>query len=161
MRAVLGGRPGAGKGAQAESVATELKGPKVSTGDIFRFNVSKGTELGLRAKEYMDRGDLVPDEVTNAMVKDRLSQDDAAGSFLLDGFPRNANQAEMLKGMLFDLATGFDVVLEPRVDEVEVVRRACGRRGCRAWWRTVCPRTTRPGAFCSTVSRETSIRRRC
>lgn len=130
MRAVLVGPPGAGKGTQAQILATELKVPKVSTGDIFRFNVSKGTELGLRAKEYMDRGDLVPDEVTNAMVKDRLSQDDAAGGFLLDGFPRNVNQAEMLKGMLFDLGTGLDVVLELQVDEEEVVRRLSGRRSC-------------------------------
>lgn len=130
MRAVLVGPPGAGKGTQAQILATELTIPKVSTGDIFRFNVSKGTELGLRAKEYMDRGDLVPDEITNAMVKDRLSQEDAAGGFLLDGFPRNVLQAETLKGMLSDLRTNLDVVLELRVDEEEVVKRLSGRRSC-------------------------------
>ena len=130
MRAVLVGPPGAGKGTQAQILAMELTIPKVSTGDIFRFNVSKGTELGLRAKEYMDRGDLVPDEITNAMVKDRLSQEDAAEGFLLDGFPRNVLQAETLKGMLSDLRTNLDVVLELRVDEEEVVKRLSGRRSC-------------------------------
>ncbi|MFY7064318.1 adenylate kinase [Nocardiopsis changdeensis] len=130
MRAVLVGPPGAGKGTQAQILAAELSIPKVSTGDIFRANVSGGTELGKKAKEYMDRGDLVPDEVTNAMVKDRLARDDAAGGFLLDGFPRNVPQAETLKGMLRDLDTRLDVVLELRVDEDEVVRRLSGRRSC-------------------------------
>ncbi|MFD6098227.1 adenylate kinase [Nocardiopsis flavescens] len=130
MRAVLVGPPGAGKGTQAQILAAELSIPKVSTGDIFRANVSGGTELGKKAKEYMDRGDLVPDEVTNAMVKDRLAQEDAVGGFLLDGFPRNVPQAETLKGMLRDLDTRLDVVLELRVDEDEVVRRLSGRRSC-------------------------------
>lgn len=130
MRAVLVGPPGAGKGTQAQILATELSIPKVSTGDIFRANVSGGTELGKKAKEYMDRGDLVPDEVTNAMVKDRLAQDDAAEGFLLDGFPRNVPQAETLKTMLADLDSKLDVVLELRVDEDEVVKRLSGRRSC-------------------------------
>ncbi|MBB6121026.1 adenylate kinase [Nocardiopsis algeriensis] len=130
MRAVLVGPPGAGKGTQAQILASELSIPKVSTGDIFRANVSGGTELGKKAKEYMDRGDLVPDEVTNAMVKDRLAQGDAAKGFLLDGFPRNVAQAETLKGMLDELDTGLDVVLELRVDEEEVVKRLSGRRSC-------------------------------
>ncbi|WP_193374033.1 adenylate kinase [Nocardiopsis salina] len=130
MRAVLVGPPGAGKGTQAQILATELSIPKVSTGDIFRANVSGGTELGKKAKEYMDRGDLVPDEVTNAMVKDRLAQDDAAEGFLLDGFPRNVPQAETLKTMLADLDSKLDVVLELRVDEEEVVNRLSGRRSC-------------------------------
>lgn len=130
MRAVLVGPPGAGKGTQAQILASELSVPKVSTGDIFRANVSGGTELGTRAKEYMDRGDLVPDEVTNAMVKDRLSKEDAAAGFLLDGFPRNVPQAETLKGMLAELDTRLDVVLELRVDEEEVVKRLSGRRSC-------------------------------
>lgn len=130
MRAVLVGPPGAGKGTQAQILATELSIPKVSTGDIFRANVSGGTELGKKAKEYMDRGDLVPDEVTNAMVKDRLAQDDAAEGFLLDGFPRNVPQAETLKTMLADLGSKLDAVLELRVDEEEVVKRLSGRRSC-------------------------------
>jgi len=130
MRAVLVGPPGAGKGTQAQILASELSIPKVSTGDIFRANVSGGTELGKKAKEYMDRGDLVPDEVTNAMVKDRLAQDDAAAGFLLDGFPRNVPQARTLQGMLGDLRVELDVVLELRVDEDEVVKRLSGRRSC-------------------------------
>ncbi|WP_200816105.1 adenylate kinase [Nocardiopsis sp. JB363] len=130
MRAVLVGPPGAGKGTQAQILAEELSIPKVSTGDIFRANVSGGTELGKKAKEFMDRGDLVPDEITNAMVKDRLAQDDAAEGFLLDGFPRNVPQAETLKGMLADLGSNLDVVLELRVDEEEVVKRLSGRRSC-------------------------------
>ncbi|SIO90566.1 Adenylate kinase [Nocardiopsis sp. JB363] len=124
------GPPGAGKGTQAQILAEELSIPKVSTGDIFRANVSGGTELGKKAKEFMDRGDLVPDEITNAMVKDRLAQDDAAEGFLLDGFPRNVPQAETLKGMLADLGSNLDVVLELRVDEEEVVKRLSGRRSC-------------------------------
>jgi adenylate kinase len=130
MRAVLVGPPGAGKGTQAQILASELSIPKVSTGDIFRANVSGGTELGKKAKEFMDRGDLVPDEVTNAMVKDRLAEDDATGGFLLDGFPRNVPQAETLKDMLADLGSDLDVVLELRVDEEEVVKRLSGRRSC-------------------------------
>lgn len=130
MRVVLVGPPGAGKGTQAQILATELSIPKVSTGDIFRANVSGGTELGKKAKEYMDRGDLVPDEVTNAMVKDRLAQDDAAEGFLLDGFPRNVPQADELRAMLTDLGSELDAVLELRVDEEEVVKRLSGRRSC-------------------------------
>ncbi|MFC3994665.1 adenylate kinase [Nocardiopsis sediminis] len=125
------GPPGAGKGTQAQILASELSIPKVSTGDIFRANVSGGTELGKQAKSYMDAGDLVPDEVTNAMVRDRLAQQDAQRGFLLDGFPRNVAQAETLKKMLDDLGTRLDVVLELRVDEEEVVKRLSGRRSCR------------------------------
>ena len=130
MRAVLVGPPGAGKGTKAQILAEELSIPKVSTGDIFRANVSGGTELGKKAKEFMDRGDLVPDEVTNAMVKDRLAQSDAVEGFLLDGFPRNVPQAETLRTILADLDTSLDVVLELKVDEEEVVRRLSGRRSC-------------------------------
>ncbi len=89
MRVVLVGPPGAGKGTQAQFIASHLAIPKVSTGDIFRYNVANNTELGVKAKEYMDRGDLVPDEVTVAMVASRLQEDDAQSGFLLDGFPRN------------------------------------------------------------------------
>ena len=131
MRLVLVGPPGAGKGTQAEFVATHLRVPKISTGDIFRANVSSGTPLGQRAKEYMDRGDLVPDEVTVAMVRDRLSEDDASKGFLLDGFPRNVPQAQVLEQMLLEMGTALDVVLELVVDDEEVVRRLSGRRTCR------------------------------
>jgi adenylate kinase len=131
VRIVLVGPPGAGKGTQAQFVASHLSIPKISTGDIFRANVSGGTPLGRKAKSYMDRGDLVPDGVTIAMVRDRLGADDARDGFLLDGFPRNVPQAETLKKMLAEWDTRLDVVLELVVDEDEVIRRLSGRRTCR------------------------------
>jgi adenylate kinase len=131
VRIVLVGPPGAGKGTQAQFIASHLAIPKISTGDIFRSNVSQGTPLGRQAKEYMNRGDLVPDEVTIAMVRDRLNEEDAQPGFLLDGFPRNVPQAETLKKQLMDWDTRLTVVLELVVDEDEVVRRLSGRRTCR------------------------------
>lgn len=130
MRIVLVGPPGAGKGTQAQFIASHLSIPKISTGDIFRANVSGGTELGRQAKQYMDRGDLVPDEITIAMVRDRLAEDDARDGFLLDGFPRNVPQAETLKKILAEWDARLDIVLELVVDEDEVVRRLSGRRTC-------------------------------
>lgn len=131
MRVVLVGPPGAGKGTQAQFIASHLAIPKVSTGDIFRHNVSAGTELGQKAKAFMDRGDLVPDEVTIAMVQSRLAEDDAQSGFLLDGFPRNVPQAETLKKMLADWGLRLELVLELVVDNDEVIRRLSGRRTCR------------------------------
>ena len=131
MRIVLVGPPGAGKGTQAEFIAGHLAIPKISTGDIFRANVSEGTPLGLEAKKYMDAGDLVPDEVTVAMVRDRISQPDGAGGYLLDGFPRNLAQAKVLDDMLLGLGHRLDLVIELVVDDDEVVRRLAGRRTCR------------------------------
>ena len=131
MRVVLVGPPGAGKGTQAQFIASHLAIPKVSTGDIFRYNVSAGTDLGRQAKAFMDRGDLVPDEVTVAMVASRLAEDDAQAGFLLDGFPRNVPQAETLKKMLADWGLRLDLVLELVVDHDEVIRRLSGRRTCR------------------------------
>jgi len=130
VRLVLVGPPGAGKGTQAEFIAERFEIPKISTGDIFRANVTGGTDLGVLAKKYMDAGDLVPDEVTNAMVRDRLGEPDAAAGFLLDGFPRNVAQAYELDGILNDLGTALSVVLELVVDHEEVVRRLSGRRTC-------------------------------
>jgi adenylate kinase len=131
MRLVLVGAPGAGKGTQAKFVAKHYDIPAISTGDIFRANIAAKTELGRRAKRFMDAGDLVPDEVTIGIVRDRLSQDDAQNGFLLDGFPRTLAQAEALRDMLDDLGTPLDVVLELQVDDDEVVRRLSGRRTCR------------------------------
>ncbi|PRY52027.1 adenylate kinase [Geodermatophilus tzadiensis] len=128
MRVVLLGPPGAGKGTQAQIIAGQLGVPAISTGDIFRANVSGKTELGQQAKSYMDAGDLVPDEITVAMVKDRLAEDDAKGGFLLDGFPRTIAQGEQLRGSLEDLGQHLDCVLELVVDEEELVRRLSGRR---------------------------------
>jgi adenylate kinase len=137
VRIVLVGPPGAGKGTQAQFIASHLAIPKISTGDIFRFNVSHGTALGRQAKDYMGRGDLVPDEVTIAMVRDRLSEEDAQEGFLLDGFPRNVPQAETLEKMLSEWESRLDIVLELVVDDDEVVRRLSGRRTChqcgRVW----------------------------
>ena len=131
MRIVLVGPPGAGKGTQAKIVADRLKIPAISTGDIFRANVGAGTPLGLEARSYMDSGRLVPDSVTIAMVRDRLSQPDVAPGFLLDGFPRNVPQAEELETILAGMDTKLDVVLELVVDNDEVVKRIAGRRLCR------------------------------
>jgi adenylate kinase len=131
VRLVLVGPPGAGKGTQAEFIAEHFKIPKISTGDIFRANVSGGTDLGKLAKKYMDAGDLVPDEVTIAMVRDRLAQDDAKDGFLLDGFPRTIAQANELDKILAELGTALSVVLDLEVDNDEVVRRLSGRRLCK------------------------------
>lgn len=131
MRLVLVGPPGAGKGTQAQFIASHFAVPKISTGDIFRANVSEGTDLGLEARKFMDAGDLVPDEVTIGMVKDRLGHEDASEGFLLDGFPRTVHQAEVLDEQLAEKEAALDVVLELVVDDEEVVRRLSGRRTCR------------------------------
>lgn len=127
MRAVLLGPPGAGKGTQAARLADHYGIPAISTGDIFRANVAGETELGLTAKSYMDAGELVPDELTNAMVKDRLAQDDARDGFLLDGYPRNSDQAVVLDLMLADLGAALDGAIEITVDFDEVTDRLLGR----------------------------------
>lgn len=131
MRVVLVGPPGSGKGTQAKLLATHYRIPQISTGDIFRASIAAATEFGRRAKHYMDAGELVPDEVTIAIVRDRLAQDDTSPGFLLDGFPRTVPQAEALRGILDELGTPLDVVLELQVDDDEVVRRISGRRTCR------------------------------
>jgi adenylate kinase len=128
VRVVLLGPPGAGKGTQAKIIAEKLNVPAISTGDIFRANVSGQTELGQKAKAYMDAGDLVPDEITVAMVKDRLAEPDAKDGFLLDGFPRTIAQAEQLRDSLAEMGDDLDAVLELVVDEDELVRRLSGRR---------------------------------
>jgi adenylate kinase len=130
VRLVLVGPPGAGKGTQAEFIAAHLAVPKISTGDIFRANVARGTPLGVEAKRYMDAGQLVPDEVTINMVRERLAEPDAVDGFLLDGFPRTTPQAVALDKLLADLGDGLDLVLELVVDDDEVIRRLSGRRTC-------------------------------
>jgi len=131
MRIVLVGPPGAGKGTQAAFLAKNLSIPHISTGDLFRANISQQTELGKLAKSYMDAGNLVPDEVTIAMAKDRMEQPDAQGGFLLDGFPRNVQQAAALDEMLKAEGMKLDGVLDLEVPEDEVVKRIAGRRVCR------------------------------
>ncbi len=127
MRLILMGPPGAGKGTQANVIAERLRIPAVSTGDIFRANVSQETQLGLEAKRYMDAGDYVPDEVTNAMVRDRLGQDDARAGFLLDGYPRTVAQVEELDAMLREQDAALDAVVVLTVDRDEVVQRLLKR----------------------------------
>ncbi|MFH8495777.1 adenylate kinase [Streptomyces coeruleorubidus] len=131
MRIVLVGPPGAGKGTQAAFLAQNLSIPHISTGDLFRANISQQTELGKLAKSYMDAGNLVPDEVTIAMAKDRMEQPDAEHGFLLDGFPRNVSQAEALDELLETESMQLDAVLDLEVPEDEVVKRIAGRRVCR------------------------------
>ncbi|NUK01399.1 adenylate kinase [Streptomyces lunaelactis] len=131
MRIVLVGPPGAGKGTQAAYLARNLSIPHISTGDLFRANISQGTDLGVQAKAFMDAGELVPDEVTIAMAKDRMEQPDAENGFLLDGFPRNVSQAEALDAMLKAEGMTLDAVLDLEVPEDEVVKRIAGRRICR------------------------------
>lgn len=127
MRLVLVGPPGAGKGTQAEQMAKRLDVPHISTGDLFRANLRDETELGREAKRYMDAGNLVPDEVTVGMVKDRLTDADAAGGFILDGFPRNTAQAASLGEILREKGLELDAVVQFEVDDEVVVQRLLGR----------------------------------
>ncbi|MCX8554529.1 adenylate kinase [Mycolicibacterium mucogenicum] len=127
MRMVLLGPPGAGKGTQAEKLAEKFGIPQISTGDLFRSNISKGTPLGVEAKKYLDAGDLVPAELTNALVDDRLDADDTAAGFILDGFPRSVEQAVALKDMLAKRNLKLDAVLEFRVSESELLTRLKSR----------------------------------
>jgi adenylate kinase len=132
MRLVLVGPPGAGKGTQATLLAAHYKIPHISTGDIFRANLKSGTELGLQAKSYMDKGELVPDSVTNAMVKDRLTHADTEHGFLLDGFPRNVAQAEVLRAFLGERGRPLDAVVEFAIDNGEIIKRLSSRRTCKS-----------------------------
>ncbi len=132
MRLILVGPPGAGKGTQAVHLAAHYSIPHISTGDIFRANLKEGTELGLQAKGFMDKGELVPDSVTNAMVKDRLTHADTSNGFLLDGFPRNVAQAEVLKAILEEKQTPIDAALELAIENSEIIKRLSSRRTCKA-----------------------------
>ena len=126
-RMVLLGPPGAGKGTQAARIGERLGIPAISTGDIFRAHVAGSTELGRRARAYMDKGEYVPDSVTNAMVANRLTEDDAASGFLLDGYPRTAAQVDALDDMLSERGEALDVVVEITADADAVVERLLGR----------------------------------
>jgi adenylate kinase len=127
LRLVVLGPPGAGKGTQAVRIAEHFGCADVATGDIFRANVASGTELGRTAQEYMDRGDLVPDDVVIAMVMERLAERDCHGGFVLDGFPRTVNQAEALDRRLVAMAAPLEAVLCLEADERELLRRLAGR----------------------------------
>ena len=131
MRLVLVGPPGAGKGTQAQFLAAHYSIPHISTGDIFRANLKAGTPLGVQAQSFMDRGELVADSVTNEMVKDRLTHDDISNGFLLDGFPRNVAQAEVLRAILAEKKTPLHAVLEFSLANEEIVARLSARRTCK------------------------------
>jgi adenylate kinase len=156
MRLILVGPPGAGKGTQAQFLAEHFAIPHISTGDIFRANLKSGTPLGAEAKGYMDKGELVPDSVTNAMVADRLTHPDTKNGFLLDGFPRNVVQAEVLAGIVKEAGTPIDAALELTVDPNEIIRRLSGRRVCRNCGRTwhVDSDPTKDSAICDACDGE-------
>jgi adenylate kinase len=127
MRLIIMGPPGAGKGTQAKYIAEHFKIPAISTGDIFRANVTKGTPLGIEAKRFMDAGDYVPDEVTNLMVRNRIDEPDAEPGFLLDGYPRTLSQVEELDGMIKFTGHQLDAVVVLTVDQEEIVSRLLQR----------------------------------
>ena len=131
MNILFMGPPGAGKGTQAERIITEFNIPHISTGDAFRLAIKQGTPIGIKAKEYIDQGLLVPDEITNGIVKERLSQSDCENGFLLDGFPRTIQQADALENMLTELGRKIDHVVNLSVDRSFLLARLTGRRICK------------------------------
>ena len=130
MKIVMLGAPGAGKGTQAKMIAAKYQIPHISTGDIFRANIKNGTELGKKAKSYMDQGLLVPDELTVDLVIDRLAQDDCKNGYILDGFPRTIPQAEALDAALAKLGEKMDYAIDVDVPDENIVNRMSGRRAC-------------------------------
>ena len=132
MNIILMGLPGAGKGTQASEIVKKFPIPHISTGDMFRKAIKEETELGKEAKSYMDRGELVPDEVTVGIVKERISEDDAKKGFLLDGFPRTIEQAEALNNIMSELDRNIDAVINIEVPEEELMNRLTGRRICKS-----------------------------
>ncbi|WP_144463324.1 adenylate kinase [Siminovitchia fortis] len=132
MNLVLMGLPGAGKGTQAEKIVAKYGIPHISTGDMFRAAMNEGTELGMQAKSFMDKGELVPDEVTIGIVRERLSKADCDNGFLLDGFPRTVPQAEALENILAELGRKMDYVINIQVDQEILMERLTGRRICKS-----------------------------
>ena len=130
MKIIMLGAPGAGKGTQAKQIASKYSIPHISTGDIFRANIKNGTDLGKKAKEYMDQGLLVPDELTCDLVMDRIAQDDAKNGFVLDGFPRTIPQAEALDAALTKIGEAMDYAIDVDVPDENIINRMSGRRAC-------------------------------
>lgn len=130
MKIIMLGAPGAGKGTQAKKIAEHYQIPHISTGDIFRANIKNGTELGRKAKEYMDQGLLVPDELTCDLVTDRVTKEDCRNGYILDGFPRTIPQAEALEKALNEMGTDMDYAINVDVPDENIVNRMAGRRAC-------------------------------
>lgn len=160
MKIIMLGAPGAGKGTQAKKIAEKYQIPHISTGDIFRANIKNGTELGKKAKEYMDQGLLVPDELTCDLVVDRISQPDAANGYVLDGFPRTIPQAEALTKALEARGEKIDYAVNVEVPDENIVNRMAGRRACLACGATYHVEFNAPKAegICDTCGKELVLR---
>jgi adenylate kinase len=130
MKIIMLGAPGAGKGTQAKKIAEKYQIPHVSTGDIFRSNIKEGTQLGRKAKEYMDQGALVPDELTIGMLMDRIQQEDCKNGYVLDGFPRTIPQAESLQKAITEMGQKIDFAINVHVPDENIINRMSGRRAC-------------------------------
>lgn len=130
MKIIMLGAPGAGKGTQAKKIAEKYQIPHVSTGDIFRSNIKEGTQLGRKAKEYMDQGALVPDELTIGMLMDRIQQEDCSNGYVLDGFPRTIPQAESLQKAITEMGQKIDFAINVDVPDENIINRMSGRRAC-------------------------------
>lgn len=160
MKIIMLGAPGAGKGTQAKKIAEQYKIPHISTGDIFRANIKNGTELGKKAKEYMDQGLLVPDELTCDLVVDRISQPDASDGYVLDGFPRTIPQAEALTNALNTRGEKIDYAINVEVPDGNIIKRMSGRRACLACGATYHVEYNAPEAegICDTCGKELTLR---
>lgn len=160
MKIIMLGAPGAGKGTQAKQIAAKYEIPHISTGDIFRANIKNGTELGRKAKEYMDQGMLVPDELTCDLVMDRIAQDDCERGFVLDGFPRTIPQAEALTNALTKIGQSMDYAIDVDVPDENIVNRMSGRRACLNCGATyhIVFNPTKVEGVCDTCGNETVLR---
>ncbi|MBQ2706304.1 MAG: adenylate kinase [Agathobacter sp.] len=160
MKIIMLGAPGAGKGTQAKQIASKYEIPHISTGDIFRANIKNGTELGRKAKEYMDQGMLVPDELTCDLVMDRIAQEDCARGFVLDGFPRTIPQAEALTNALTKIGQSMDYAIDVDVPDENIVNRMSGRRACLNCGATyhVVFNPTKTEGVCDACGNETVLR---
>ncbi len=160
MKIIMLGAPGAGKGTQAKQIAAKYQIPHISTGDIFRANIKNGTELGKKAKTYMDQGMLVPDELTCDLVMDRIQQDDCKNGFVLDGFPRTIPQAEALDAALTKIGQSMDFAIDVDVPDENIVNRMGGRRACLSCGATyhVVFNPTKTEGVCDACGSETVLR---
>lgn len=160
MKIIMLGAPGAGKGTQAKKIAEKYQIPHISTGDIFRANIKNGTELGKKAKEYMDQGLLVPDELTCDLVVDRISQPDASNGYVLDGFPRTIPQAEALTNALNARGEKIDYAVNVEVPDENIVNRMSGRRACLACGATYHVEYNAPKSegFCDSCGKDLVLR---